>query len=450
MAEGDVLEYGFSVNEKPVLAALNRTVQASEQAGKNIRTAGDRGAAGFVSMERAIMRGVVAIKALGFVSNLMLSGGGKFGQSVDAVKDKFASLARDVGDRFVDWLRSFNPEVAETFRIAEEARKQMAIDAYEATRPLNMMKARLQELKVELEGLRGAEGDAIIGMSQYLHVGADERTKGAAQQALVGRAREIYDQIAIMNAAIEAWERGGSVTQESVQAIMAKIPTLLEEDTKQAMERLEIEEKIKLARLEFVQQEHERLEALRKLLEEQERRESWVGFTDGIKSAIAEMKDMEAKGKEVASNLRAMFDEQLFQFFKSGVFDAKKALSSLLDIGLRLISNLASSNLSVGLAGLFGFRALGGPVTAGSSYIVGEKGPEIFTPSTSGTITPSGATQAGGATNLSIPITVNMQGGGTSDPRMMAEHLGTVIEQRILHALDHNARVREAFAGGRR
>ncbi len=37
-----------------------------------------------------------------------------------------------------------------------------------------------------------------------------------------------------------------------------------------------------------------------------------------------------------------------------------------------------------------GFRASGGPVSAGTSYVVGEKGPEIFTPSTSGMIVPNG------------------------------------------------------------
>ena len=36
-------------------------------------------------------------------------------------------------------------------------------------------------------------------------------------------------------------------------------------------------------------------------------------------------------------------------------------------------------------------RALGGPVTAGGSYLVGENGPEMFTPRSSGSITPNGA-----------------------------------------------------------
>jgi len=36
-------------------------------------------------------------------------------------------------------------------------------------------------------------------------------------------------------------------------------------------------------------------------------------------------------------------------------------------------------------------RAAGGPVTAGTSYLVGERGPELFTPGASGAITPGGA-----------------------------------------------------------
>jgi hypothetical protein len=57
------------------------------------------------------------------------------------------------------------------------------------------------------------------------------------------------------------------------------------------------------------------------------------------------------------------------------------------------------------LAGISGgTRASGGPVAGGSTYLVGEKGPELFTPSSSGNITPNGA--MGGNT-----ITVNVNGG---------------------------------------
>ena len=60
------------------------------------------------------------------------------------------------------------------------------------------------------------------------------------------------------------------------------------------------------------------------------------------------------------------------------------------------------SSLFGGGGGLFGglfggFRANGGPVEAGKSYVVGERGPEVFTPSSSGQITANN--EMGGATN---------------------------------------------------
>jgi len=48
-----------------------------------------------------------------------------------------------------------------------------------------------------------------------------------------------------------------------------------------------------------------------------------------------------------------------------------------------------------------GARALGGPVAPGGSYLVGERGPELFTPSSSGNITPNGA-MGGGTINITV------------------------------------------------
>jgi hypothetical protein len=66
-----------------------------------------------------------------------------------------------------------------------------------------------------------------------------------------------------------------------------------------------------------------------------------------------------------------------------------------------------------------GARALGGPVSPGGSYIVGERGPELFTPSSSGNITPNHA--MGGNT-----ITVNVNGG---DPNSIVKALQDYVRQ---------------------
>ena len=67
-----------------------------------------------------------------------------------------------------------------------------------------------------------------------------------------------------------------------------------------------------------------------------------------------------------------------------------------------------------------GARAAGGPVAPGGSYIVGERGPELFTPSSSGNITPNHA-MGGGST-----ITVNVNGG---DPNSIVRALQQYVYQ---------------------
>jgi hypothetical protein len=52
-----------------------------------------------------------------------------------------------------------------------------------------------------------------------------------------------------------------------------------------------------------------------------------------------------------------------------------------------------------------GHKASGGPVMANKSYLVGERGPELFTPGTSGGITPNNALGGGGGNTINITVT---------------------------------------------
>jgi hypothetical protein len=76
-------------------------------------------------------------------------------------------------------------------------------------------------------------------------------------------------------------------------------------------------------------------------------------------------------------------------------------------------------------------RALGGPVMGGKSYIVGESGPELFTPSTTGSITRNGDLQGGGVTNVNFTIVANDT---TGFDQLLASRKG-VIQQIISDAM---------------
>jgi hypothetical protein len=63
------------------------------------------------------------------------------------------------------------------------------------------------------------------------------------------------------------------------------------------------------------------------------------------------------------------------------------------------------------LAGLFGApgKAIGGPVSPGRAYLVGERGPELFVPTASGRIETS---RGGGGRDVRLNITINTPAGG--------------------------------------
>jgi phage-related protein len=57
-----------------------------------------------------------------------------------------------------------------------------------------------------------------------------------------------------------------------------------------------------------------------------------------------------------------------------------------------------------------GGRANGGPVNAGTSYVVGERGPELFVPNTSGKIIPNGGSGRGSTINLTVNGAIDAEG----------------------------------------
>lgn len=72
-----------------------------------------------------------------------------------------------------------------------------------------------------------------------------------------------------------------------------------------------------------------------------------------------------------------------------------------------------------------GGKAAGGPVSGGTTYLVGEKGPELFTPGTSGSITPNDALGGGGGAS-GAPVVIQLQ----VDGRVLAE----IVDRQLYYA----------------
>ena len=109
----------------------------------------------------------------------------------------------------------------------------------------------------------------------------------------------------------------------------------------------------------------------------------------------------------------------------TGVSRVVGFLGDMIDKVKEFINLVKANPIVSGISGLIdrvfgGFRAAGGPVASGTSYVVGENGPELFTPNRSGTIIPNGAMGGGGAV---INLTVN----GAIDPEGTARAIINVL-----------------------
>jgi hypothetical protein len=93
------------------------------------------------------------------------------------------------------------------------------------------------------------------------------------------------------------------------------------------------------------------------------------------------------------------------------------------DAGIPAIGNTANFSSAFG-----GARANGGPVSSGQTYMVGERGPELFVPGRSGTIVPNGA-MGGDTTN--VVVNVDAKGSSVEGNEQGANQLGRVISAAV-------------------
>lgn len=151
-------------------------------------------------------------------------------------------------------------------------------------------------------------------------------------------------------------------------------------------------------------------------------------------------------------------EDALLDFVKTGKFNFKDLVNSLLDdLGRMAIRYAITGPLASifggmggsgggGIGGLLGsifggFRADGGPVTAGVPYIVGERRPELFIPNQSGRIMPS---VPGSSGPVQISVTVNNHGGNVqSDQKATGERgveIGKLIGNKVREIMADESR----------
>ncbi len=170
-------------------------------------------------------------------------------------------------------------------------------------------------------------------------------------------------------------------------------------------------------------------------------------FSEAANAALGNMAAEAEKANDFASRLGLTFSSA----FEDAVIAGDKfsdVLKGLAQDVLRLVVRkqvtepFAKAINGIDFGSLFGGllagkRAMGGPVTAGQTYLVGERGKELFTPNTSGRILPNSALGGGGTTvvieNHGAQITERRSRGsdGREEVRFIVQAAVAEVDRRI-------------------
>ena len=141
-------------------------------------------------------------------------------------------------------------------------------------------------------------------------------------------------------------------------------------------------------------------------------------FSWGAKEAKENLKKVKSDAEQARDALSSSM-ETAFMSLVDGTKSVKDAFRDMASAVIKelyriyvvkKITGMVTDFLEGSNVPLFGGKANGGPVGAGGSYLVGERGPEIFTPSTSGTITPN--SKSGGAgSGVTVVQNINISTG---------------------------------------
>lgn len=168
--------------------------------------------------------------------------------------------------------------------------------------------------------------------------------------------------------------------------------------------------------------------------------------------------DLREKQEKQIADEQAKAAERLAQTYrtigdaiKTGVVDtltaAVEGTKSLAEVASNTLKSLANTLLKLGMNAAFGAlgqqggifgqlfggeRANGGTVTGGRSYLVGERGPELFTPGRTGSIAPNNAMGGSSSIVVNVDATGSTVEGDAGQAKQLGDAIGVAIRQELL------------------
>ena len=226
-----------------------------------------------------------------------------------------------------------------------------------------------------------------------------------------------------------------SISESLIGLDMEKVKLQAKTDAqKQALQLLEIENTLKKAGIVLTDADRAalglKIAEIQKLTKEQEAAKTAAEQLKNVYTDIG----LSIKSGIVDAIQGAVDGTKTLGEAANGVL--KNIANKLLDVAINFALFGAMSGTGTGgglLGGLFKPRANGGPVTSGSPYIVGERGPELFVPGRSGTIVPNDKM---GGDNFNVVVNVDASGskiqGDGAEAGQLAKVVSAAVQQELI------------------
>ena len=372
---------------------------------------------------------------------------------VDKLKN-FGDNTRLLGEQFtlaLTRLQAFAAGVANF--VIRLTGLQDALQEREATRIVAAAAAtgdtRAQELvdrRTTAEGMRGQGGEGARKKVLLDQLKLEERIFAINQKV----STEVAQLTSKSSTLLADKQKEINLNKRVAEIMKTGINKELARSLAEVEQIFDADEKVLQSKLKQTQAEFDKLEkqgasdeVLNRVLEKEIAIEAKIDEHNvGKKESVKLTKQLFTETDKVAEAFEKL-NQSIRNDIKEGIKGLIKGTSTLGD----LLNNVADRFLDLALnqalfgnatgeftkgkgGGIFGaiagiFKANGGPVRSGRSFIVGEKGPELFTPGRSGAITPNHKLMGGGST--SVVVNVDASGSDVQGDDAGAKELGGLI-----------------------
>ena len=379
-------------NVEALTAALGVTGTEFEKQLETLKKLGDEEAAFEAARQKMIdLVGTDGVDALTKFGQGMTELGNNFAKIMTLMKTSFALFVQNSG------IGKFVAQGLERATLLKQAEVQ--------GQNLDTPEGREAKLLLQTRKLTGQFGGLNPKDREELILNLTNQTKGSGlfgqiNDKDVQKAREIVNDLIVKNQILINTKNAQKEADKMIETIQKsridnidKEIELLERSFTMSSDEFEIEKQIMQMKEDGALKDEE---AIRNKLKDLQLLREQRKVADEVAASFERM----------ANTIKTDIGNGIKGLIK-GTQSLNDVLTNVLDrmadafLNMAIFGNVAGSSVTGGLLGSI-FKANGGPVKGGSSYIVGEKGPELFTPGVSGMVTPNHA--LGGSTNVVVNV----------------------------------------------